>query len=48
MQVKKASAVTRPANPADKVRALVISSGSTRMASDIDPNTIGLAGATAS
>jgi hypothetical protein len=26
----------------------VISSGSTRMASDIDPNTIGLAGATAS
>ena len=43
-----ASAVIRPANPADKVRALVIPSGSTRMASDIDPNTIGLAGATAS
>jgi hypothetical protein len=43
-----ASAAIRPANPADKVRALVISSGSTTMASDIDPDTIGLAGATAS
>ena len=42
------SAVISPANPADRDRALVTSSGSTTMASDTEPNTSGLAGATAS
>ena len=45
---EKDSAVISPANPADRDRALVTSSGSTTMASDTEPNTIGLAGATAS
>ena len=42
------SAVISPANPADRDRALVTSSGSITMASDTEPNTIGLAGATPS
>src|SRR5262252_10272798 len=42
------SAVISPANPADSDPALVTSSGRTTMASATEPNTSGLAGATAS
>ena len=42
------SAVISPAKPADRVRALVTSSGSTTMARATEPNTSGLPGATAS
>src|SRR5689334_24859398 len=40
--------VITPAKPADGVRALVTSSGSTTIASATEPNTSGLPGATAS
>src|ERR1700733_12116270 len=44
---ENASAVIRPAKPADSVLALVTSSGSTTIAVDTEPNTSGAAGATA-
>ncbi|HJZ08072.1 MAG TPA: hypothetical protein VJ283_08315, partial [Trebonia sp.] len=45
MPAAKASAVISPANPADRVLALVTSSGSTTMAIDTEPNTNGAAAA---
>ena len=48
MPVANARMVISPAYPADRVRALVTSSGSTMMASDIVPKTNGAGSATPS
>ena len=48
MPAANARAVISPAYPADSVRALVTSSGSTTMASDIVPKTNGAGSATPS